>query len=907
MYSFAYTILDGVNGNILTKNILVGNDVSKIVVPTLRNEYRKFDMEFRKREHKISMTLDNWEVHMLTIYCIHCTVKLSDYGGSKAVRHHDHLIPPVYKDGELFSGNYIATICHSCNTQITNKRRIMNVYMHNGGKYDTHLFLGDVRPEEKENVFILPKQGNGIYMFKVGNINFIDSLNFLPESLGKLAESLAVGVDIRSEAFPITYKTLQSMGYNQDVIEKSLCKGAFPYEHVDDISKLDQPLPPRKKFDSVLTGELSQKTYDDVVSVYEAGGFTTLRELHDLYITQDICLLADCFQFYRKFGIENWGLDPANYCTQASFFMDCALKYSNTSLDLISCPELYEALENSKIGGFVTVNQRRVSPNNVHLDDYDPCPNTPDTYAALLDLNGMYSGLMEEKLPVGDMELLKDTEYIKFLETFDNGNGKIDYSGDTGYFVEVDYEIPDTDKVRTDELPLSLYVAENITGSPHTRGLTNVSEESNGRKLVATHLPVQKMVFHMKLLELFVELGFQVQKVHRVWAFKQKAFLKDFVVQNRLQRISEKNVFFQKILKLASNAPFGKFLFNDRIRNTNTILCYKKKLLSQHARSANFKRCIMINEDVAMIEKYRKEILLKTPIYVGVTILQLAKAQYWSVFYKELKQEFGDKVRLIYGDTDSYLLLFTVDKGTTFQELLNNKCLKNLIDCSNMSGKFVSRNDNFKGQKGKLKSETGDDIITDAICLKPKLYSLQTMATRKMAMKGISARQQQTVSHQNFIDIIEDPSHIQIRPEATIRLMDRRICTVVQEKNTMSLVDKKRWWKTKKMSVAYGHPDIQGQEGANHCIPIRFVLGDCFDQIEYEDNEVSANTDFDECLDEVCMHVQEEGSGILSSHKSVEHGDYANHMHEQGAHDMETGVKRSLDEHTEFIEYKRRK
>ena len=104
------------------------------------------------------------------------------------------------------------------------------------------------------------------------------------------------------------------------------------------------------------------------------------------------------------------------------------------------------------------------------------------------------------------------------------------------------------------------------------------------------------------------------------------------------------------------------------------------------------------------------------------------------------------------------------------------------------------------------------------------------------------------MSQQNFIDILEDPSRIQTRPEVNIRLVDRRICTVVQEKNTMSLVDKKRWWKNKDLSVAYGPPDIQGQEGADHCIPIRFVLGEHFDQVEYEDNKVSVITDFDKCF-----------------------------------------------------------
>ena len=47
MISFAYVILNGITGDILTYNLLFGNDVSKQVIPTLRSEYQKFHSRYR--------------------------------------------------------------------------------------------------------------------------------------------------------------------------------------------------------------------------------------------------------------------------------------------------------------------------------------------------------------------------------------------------------------------------------------------------------------------------------------------------------------------------------------------------------------------------------------------------------------------------------------------------------------------------------------------------------------------------------------------------------------------------------------------------------------------------------------------------------------------------------------------
>ena len=130
-------------------------------------------------------------------------------GGSRGVRHHDHMKEPEFDSvGNLVIGNYIATVCHNCNARLTNKRTTLNCYMHNGGRYDIHLFLKDIEPGNNQKVYILPKEANSIYMFKIGNISFVDSLNFLPSSLDKLSRSLVEKDEDKKDVFKITHQLL---------------------------------------------------------------------------------------------------------------------------------------------------------------------------------------------------------------------------------------------------------------------------------------------------------------------------------------------------------------------------------------------------------------------------------------------------------------------------------------------------------------------------------------------------------------------------------------------------------------------------------------------------------------------------------------------------------------------------
>ena len=71
---------------------------------------------------------------------------------------------------------------------------------------------------------------------------------------------------------------------------------------------------------------------------------------------------------------------------------------------------------------------------------------------------------------------------------------------------------------------------------------------------------MKKATAHYKWLDFLIGQGVVVDKIHHVWSFTQDTFLKSYVEKNMKKRASIENEFFKAILKLASNAPYGKFL-----------------------------------------------------------------------------------------------------------------------------------------------------------------------------------------------------------------------------------------------------------------------------------------------------------------------------------------------------------
>ena len=130
-------------------------------------------------------------------------------------------------------------------------------------------------------------------MFSAGNLQFIDSLNFLQGSLDSLETATP------KDAFNITKKF-------SDNIELLFKKGIYQYEYMDSWERFDEAqLPPKEKFYSKLNDQnITDEEYAHAQNVWKTFG------CHDLYVKTDVMLLADVFENFRLLCLRQYGLEP---------------------------------------------------------------------------------------------------------------------------------------------------------------------------------------------------------------------------------------------------------------------------------------------------------------------------------------------------------------------------------------------------------------------------------------------------------------------------------------------------------------------------------------------------------------------------------------------------------------------
>ena len=59
------------------------------------------------------------------------------------------------------------------------------------------------------------------------------------------------------------------------------------------------------------------------------------------------------------------------------------------------------------------------------------------------------------------------------------------------------------------------------------------------------------------------------------------------------------------------------------------------------------------SEDLVAVKMLQPKLVLKRPIYAGMVILDLAKLLMYDFYYNVLKKKYGDRVDLLFTDTDS--------------------------------------------------------------------------------------------------------------------------------------------------------------------------------------------------------------------------------------------------------------
>ncbi|GBN08237.1 hypothetical protein AVEN_73963-1 [Araneus ventricosus] len=168
---------------------------------------------------------------------------------------------------------------------------------------------------------------------------------------------------------------------------------------------------------------------------------------------------------------------------------------------------------------------------------------------------------MSQPLPVNNFEWLSPEEISvqQICQTPDDAT--------TGYILEVDMEYPPELHDLHNNYPLA---PERMTITPNMLSPTalnilnemNVKPTPKSEKLVPNLCNKQNYVLHYRNLKLYISLGLNLTKIHRVMKLTQHCWLKDYINFNTEQRKHAKTAFAKDFFKLLNNAVYGKTMEN---------------------------------------------------------------------------------------------------------------------------------------------------------------------------------------------------------------------------------------------------------------------------------------------------------------------------------------------------------
>ena len=191
----------------------------------------------------------------------------------------------------------------------------MPVFFHNLKGYDGHLLMQAMARVHGE-IKCIPTNTENYISFSLGNLRFVDSVNFLLSSLDKLVKG--------SGEFPIMHRMVPEENKRRLLLKKEI----YPYEYMDSFERFSETqLPEKEKFYSSLSGKgITDEEYAHAKDVWATFGRQNLGDYHDLYVATDVLLLADVFENFRKVCQEKYGLDPSHYYSAPGLSWDALLR-----------------------------------------------------------------------------------------------------------------------------------------------------------------------------------------------------------------------------------------------------------------------------------------------------------------------------------------------------------------------------------------------------------------------------------------------------------------------------------------------------------------------------------------------------------------------------------------------------
>lgn len=212
------------------------------------------------------------------------------------------------------------------------------------------------------------------------------------------------------------------------------------------------------------------------------------------------------------------------------------------------------------------------------------------------------------------------------------------------------------------------------------------------KKLIPTLSSEERYILHYRNLQLYLDLGLKLKKVHCVLEFHQSPWLRQYIDFNAQKRMNAKTSFEKDFFKLMNNSVFGKTMENI-IKRVDVRLVTDENKLSKLASKPTYVTSKILNENLVAVHKIRD--------YVGTCILDLTKTLMYDFHYNYIKKKYKSRAKLLFTDTDS--LMYEIKaKDIVYQDFWTDRDKFDNSDYSKYSQYFDPTN---KKVIGKFKDE----------------------------------------------------------------------------------------------------------------------------------------------------------------------------------------------------------
>lgn len=406
-----------------------------------------------------------------------------------------------------------------------------------------------------------------------------------------------------------------------------------------------------------------------------------------------------------------------------------------------------------------------------------------------LDATNLYGYAMRQYLPEKDFVWLSPDEcneidILSLTET-----------SPVGYIFEVDLEYPEKLHSLHNELP---FCPENF-----------IPPNSKWSKLIPNLNNKSKYIIHYLYLKQCLKHGLKLTKIHRAVKFTQSPWLRKYVDFNTNIRNAATSKFLKNQVKLLTNSVYGKTMENVEKR-------VDIKLVSQWEPQTNhncaekliakpqFKDLTIFSENLVAIQLNKVSILYNKPIYVGFSILDISKVVMYNFYYEYLKPKYGEHVKLLYMDTDSFIL--EVETKDFYNDMKLNL---NLFDTSNYPENNIYNLPKNVSEVGKFKDEMAGDPIEHFVGTGAKAYCVKTKCSIQKKAKGVqrtAIRKQLDIS--DYKEVVQKDSKIYCQMYVFKSRLHNMFTELINKVALSSDDDKRFRIPGSTKTLAWGHKDI---------------------------------------------------------------------------------------------------